>query len=916
MLVGRRLETLALDRLLADALEGRSGVLVIRGEAGIGKSALLDHAQTRARTEGMTILRGVGIESESVLAFAGLHQLLRPAFDSIDHLPAPQAAALRAAFALSADTVEDRFRVAVGVLGLLCDVAEAQPLLCLIDDAQWFDQASNEALLFAARRLEAERVAILWAARDDGTGGFSAPAVPDMRLSRLREADARSLATATVAGDSARERIEWLVENAQGNPLALIELAASGPASGVVPPTTSVEQAFLGRIRRLPPGARQVLLLVAAEGTGNRDVIARAAVEAGLDPDDLVVAEVDGLVRVGPKVVEFRHPLVRSAAYRGAGFAERERAHRVLAAVLVDPADADRRAWHRAAATVGPDEQAAADLESSAGRAQQRGGYAVAATTLVRAADLSEDDAQRGRRLLLAARASHRAGQYEQAIVLAERAAGLDPDPLVQADLAIIRGSAEIWRGRPAEISDTLRTAAAAIADHDVPRALQLAIAAAEAAALAGDAERLSRAGQTTAGLRVDPDHDDQVGLSLVPQAGAHVFSGDIAASAPLFRRAAGLAAGTGRPSVRPVDGPALMWRAIASVFAGDYDRAQKFYGAAATGARNQGAVGVLWYVLTGRALCHLYFAFVQEAAEAAHEAMRLAADLGTEDDSGLVVSVLGWVAAIQGDQDGLRRYSEMTAVDAARGLALPPAVIAWGRAELALANGRWAEALSDLRDLSSFRPGFGHPLVAAATAPALVEAAVRSQRPELAEDAIARLRAWVEHTSPQHREPLLERALALRATSAGDAAAHYEDALRLHEHGGGAFNRARTQLLYGELLRRERKRLEARDHLRAALTGFEQLGARPWIERASVELRATGESMRRDPGAATRLTPQELQIARLAGEGSSNKDIAAQLFLSHRTVEYHLSKVFMKLGISSRAELIRQGVGTDLASV
>jgi DNA-binding CsgD family transcriptional regulator len=865
----------------------------------------------------MTVLRGVGIESESVLAFAGLHQLLRPTFNRIDNLPNPQAAALRSAFALSTEPVGARFRVAVGVLGLLCEVAEERPLLCVIDDAQWFDQASNEALLFAARRLEAEPVAILWAARDEVTGGFAAPRLPDLQLSRLSEADARSLATARVAGDAARATIEWLVENAQGNPLALIELAASNHASGAVPPTTSVEEAYLRRIRRLPPGVRQLLVVAAAEETGDRSVIARAAAEAGLDPDDLAVAEADGLVDVGPEVVEFHHPLVRSAAYRGAGFAERERAHRVLAAVLDDPADADRRAWHRAAATVGADEQVAADLEASAGRAQQRGGFGVAASALVRAADLSEDDGARGRRLLLAAKAAHQAGQYEQTIALTERAGALDPDPLARADLAIVRGSAEIWLGRPAETSDMLRTAAAAVAPHDVPRALQLGIAAAEAAALAGDASRLSQASHVTASLRVDPDDEDQVGLSLVPQAGAHLYAGDVGASAPMFRRAAGLSEGTAPASVPPLDGPALVWRAIASLFAGDYDRARDLYGAAASGARNVGAVGVLWYVLTGQALCHLYFASVREAAEAAHEAVRLAADLSTEENSVHAISVLGWAAAIQGDQDQLRRYSAMMAVDAARGLALPPATIAWGRAELALAQGRWSDALSDLRDVGAFRPGFGHPLLAAATAPALVEAAVRSGRPDLATDPLDRLTAWVEHTRPQHREALLERALALQAGSPDDAAAHYQRALQLAEHGGGLFNRARTQLLYGELLRRERKRSDARTQLRAALTGFEQLGAAPWVERASVELRATGETTRRgDPGALTQLTPQEMQIARLVGGGGSNKDIAAQLFLSPRTVEYHLSKVYMKLGIGSRAELIRNPVGVDLVSV
>jgi DNA-binding CsgD family transcriptional regulator len=279
------------------------------------------------------------------------------------------------------------------------------------------------------------------------------------------------------------------------------------------------------------------------------------------------------------------------------------------------------------------------------------------------------------------------------------------------------------------------------------------------------------------------------------------------------------------------------------------------------------------------------------------------------------VAGVLGWVAAIQGDDEGLARCSEMLAAEAGRGLALPAATLAWGRGERALAEGRAADALSELRPVAEVRPGFGHPLVAIASASSLVEAAVRARHPELAEEPIARLTEWVQHAEPRQRAPMLERALALVAESADASAQHYEEALRLHQLGGGAFDLARTQLLYGELLRRERKRREARTLLRAAMAGFEHVGAAPWAQRASVELRATGESVgRRDENAAPRLTPQELQIARLVADGRSNKDIAAQLFLSHRTVEYHLSKVFTKLGIGSRMELMRRQVGADLA--
>jgi ATP/maltotriose-dependent transcriptional regulator MalT len=523
---------------------------------------------------------------------------------------------------------------------------------------------------------------------------------------------------------------------------------------------------------------------------------------------------------------------------------------------------------------------------------------------------LSEDDRERARRLLLAAGAANLAGQYERTVTLTERAAELDLEPVVRSDLAALRGSAELWHGRAAETCDMLTAAARAVAPHDAGRALQLSGAAFMTGAIACDVERISRVAAVAASVSPDAGDERQVLLSLLPPAGELLFRGNIAASAPLFRRAARLSVGTDEPQDN-------VWRGLAALFSGDYAQAQEIFSTAAARARELGALGTLWYVLTAQALGNMYFAFTREAAEAAHEAARLSVDFGAEEHAASAVGVLAWVAAIQGDEEQHRRCAERVALDASRGIALPPATIAWGRAELALARGRWEEALEDLSDLSDYRPGFGHPLVAVASAPGLVEAAVRSGRLELTAAPLALLGEWVNHASPQHRQPLLERALALRAETPTDAAEHYEEALRLHEHGGSPFNRARTELLYGEHLRRERKRREARPHLRAALHGFERLGAAPWVTRAAVELRATGETARkRDPSTLGQLTPQELQIARLVGDGGSNKEIAAQLFLSPRTVEYHLRKIFMKLGIASRAELIRRDIGAELTAV
>src|SRR5262245_42192439 len=369
MLIGRAAETAAIEGLLANAREGRSGVLVVRGEAGVGKSALLEHAVAKAG--GFRILRGVGVEVESELAYAALHQILRPVFDRIDRLPEPQAASLRAAFALSDETVDERFRVSLGVLGLVAEVAEETPLLCVVDDAQWLDQASADALVFVARRLEAETVVLLFAARDDEDRPFVAPGLSELRPPSLSPRDAHLLLAERLGSTVAAGVIDWLVESANGNPLALVELPSNltpaqlpghDPLSGRLPPATSVEQVYLERIERLPPSVRKVLVVAAAEETGSRATIERAAAEVGLDVEELEAAEAAGLLRIDAARLEFRHPLVRSAVYRGAGFRDREGAHRAVAAVLDRRVDADRPAWHRAAATVGTDEEGADEL--------------------------------------------------------------------------------------------------------------------------------------------------------------------------------------------------------------------------------------------------------------------------------------------------------------------------------------------------------------------------------------------------------------------------------------------------------------------------------------------------------------------------------------------------------------------------
>jgi DNA-binding CsgD family transcriptional regulator len=912
MLVGRDNETATIDRLLAGAREGQSGVLVLRGDAGIGKSALLAHAQERGHE--FTILRAVGIESESDLAYAALHQVLRPVLGDIDRLPEPQAAALRGAFALSAETVDDRFRVSLAALGLLAEAADERPVLCLIDDAQWLDRTSADALVFVARRLEAERLVLLFAARDDETRPFDARGLPEHRLPALAPHDSRSLLTARLGESVAVGVVEWLVDNANGNPLALVELPESltarqiegrDPIAGKLPATTSVERAYLERANRLPAAARSMLLVAAAEETGDRATITRAAGELGLDAAALAAAEAEGLIRVAPNQIEFRHPLVRSAIYRAAGFTERELAHRALAAVLDGESDVDRRAWHRAAAAVGPEGDVAVELEATADRARLRAGHGAASAALERAAELSAEESERGRRLVLAALAAGLAGQTTRAISIADRAEGLVTDPILQADLASVRGDAELLGGRPEHASDVFHSGARVVVDHDRRRAFELVGASIRAAALCGDPARLRRGMELGKSIEPDPADREQVVMDKINRGVDFIQQGDPPSGVPLLHEALAAAASD--------DLRAVYLAAVAATFLGDHDRAQELHGRLAADARKKGALGLLVNALGSQAVANFLARKLPEAGAQADEAARLARDLGLENPAAQPVALLAWIAALEGRETDCQRLAEQALrLATARGLALPAALAAWALAELDLGRGRWEDALTGLEAIANVRPGFSHPMLSLISTPDRLEAAVRAGRPESATEAFAAFEAWAVSSNAPWSRPVIERCRGLLAEGE-QAATHFEEAVRRHAEVGSTFDRARTELLYGELLRRNKKRSEARRHLREAQTTFEQFHAAFWLDRAGAELRATGETARRrDPSTLAQLTPQELQIATLVGEGGSNKEIAAQLFLSPRTVEYHLRKVFQKLGISSRAELIRHGVGPE----
>jgi AAA ATPase domain len=483
VLYGRTAECAAVDRLLEDARSGRSGVLVLRGEAGVGKSTLLGYAAERAKggPAGMTVLRAAGVESEVELPFATLHQLLRPLLDRVGRLPEPQAAALHGTFGMAA-TPSDRFLLSVGVLSLLAEAAEERPLVCLLDDAQWLDQASADALVFVARRLAAEGIVLLFAARDPEVRRFDAAGLPELQLAGLEDAAAADLLAARSQAMAAAVR-DRLLRAAAGNPLALVELPAMlepaqldgrAPLPDPLPVGARVERAFADRIERLPPATQATLLVVAADDTGEVATALRAGRLLELDGLALGPAEAAGLVRVAGGRVEFRHPLVRSAVYRNAGFAERRAVHLALAESMDGADDADRRAWHRAAVAVGPDEPVAAELERSAERAQARGGYAAAAAALERAAELTGEETARAGRLAAGANAAWLAGRPDWALGLLDRAAGAAPPPPLRAGLAQLRGHIELFCGSPADAHRILADGAAGIAGADPEQAALL----------------------------------------------------------------------------------------------------------------------------------------------------------------------------------------------------------------------------------------------------------------------------------------------------------------------------------------------------------------------------------------------------------------------------------------------------------
>jgi DNA-binding CsgD family transcriptional regulator/tetratricopeptide (TPR) repeat protein len=899
VLYGRDADCAAVRDRLDAARVSRSSVEVVRGEPGVGKTALLEYAAEQARDLG--VLRGVGVESEVALPFAALHQLLYPVLDRLPALPAPQAAALGGAFGITPGRSDDPFLVAVAVLTLLGEVSADGGLLCLVDDAQWLDQASADVLRFVARRLDAEGLVLLFAARDGERRAFATSGLPERRLRGLEPRSAAALLDETAPGLAARVRAR-LVDRTAGNPLALLELPrqlTAGQRSGFealpdrLPLGRSIEGIFADRASGLPQSTQELLLIAAAEESGDLGTVLRAAAGAGIAPDALDEAERAGLVTVRDGQLHFTHPLVRSAVYQRTTFARRQNVHRNLAAILSGPEDVDRCAWHLAAATPEHDDRVAAALEDSADRARRRGGVAAAADALERAAHLSEHSSERGRRLLGAANDAWLANQRDRADKLLTVAEHLVEDRVQRARAEQLAGLMELRRGMPEKAYRILLRGAAAFVDIDTHTALETLVLAGEAAAFIGEPGLATEVGRLALALPDNPSPEDRSMRALLVGL-ASALRGDPADGIGLLREVVEGALG--------LDDPAqLLWGGRAALYLGELDVARALYERGVDQAEVSGAVGMLAVLLDRVAWTDAVAGRPAQAAASAERGLELAGELGL--DAGVALGSLALVAAIRGDEQACRAAAERAhALAQARHLRIVAAAADWALGLLDLGLGRPAEALARILELTG---SGGHPGILLWAVPDLVEAAAWSGRPERCAAVVERFERWARGSGLPVPAAAAERCRGL--LSHGDEAVeHFVAALGYDPSAQRPFERARTELALGETLRRMRRRSDARVHLRNAMDVFERLGAAPWADRARAELRATGETVRRrDPSTVEQLTPQELLIARLAGGGVSNPDIAAKLFLSRRTVEYHLRKVFTKLGVTSRLELV-----------
>ncbi|MDA0164357.1 LuxR C-terminal-related transcriptional regulator [Solirubrobacter ginsenosidimutans] len=899
-LFGRELEREALERLLDQVRSGHSAVLVVHGEPGAGKTALLRYAVEAAPD--FRVARTVGVDGEMGFAFAALQRLCAPLLELAERLPPPQRDALAVAFGLRSGTAPNPFLVGLAVLGVLSEAAEEQPLLCLVDDAQWLDRASARSLAFLGRRLLAERIALVFATRElgDATAGL-----PELSVQPLGRRDARALLESELPAPLDERVLERIVSETRGNPLALLELprgltpaqlAGGFGLPAAAPLSASIEESFARRLAKLPHDARRLLLLAAADPVGDPALVWRAAESLGIPDAAAETVEAQGLLAFAPHVV-FRHSLVRSAVYGAAGLGERREMHRALADATDPAIDPDRRAWHRAQAAARPDETIATDLERSAARAQARGGFAAAAAFLERAAVLTTDQARRARRQLAAAQAMFRSGALAEALELLTWAEAGGLDEFEQAQAELLRARIAFVSSHGSDAPPLLLGAARRLQPLDPPLAREIYLEAMSAAMFAG---RLASPGgsarEVAQAARAAPAPAVARGPDLLLDGLATIFGESYSAAAPALRRA--------QDAFDVADMPAteqLRWKWLATVSAvhlWDDERWLALSERHVQIAREAGALAELPLALSQRIYVHLFAGELTAAAALVQEIEAATEATGTDLAPYGAVGLL----ALQGNVAEATHLIDRSRTDVARrGEGIGLSALDWAEAVLYNGLGRYEDArAAALRvtqhphDLNTSSWGLAE----------LVEASVRAGTPELAAGAQVRLAEIARATGTDWALGIAARSQAL-LVEGRQAEERYREAVDRLARTRIAVDLARAHLLYGEWLRRERRRTDARAELRRAHDRFSGFGMTAFAERARIELEATGErARRRTADAIDQLTPQEAQISRLAGQGHSNREIAAQLFISPSTVEYHLRKVFRKLDVKSRTQL------------
>ena len=917
-LVGREAEVARADGALASARGGESAALAFRGEPGIGKTALLAEARGLAGPD-FAVLSATGVEGESDIPYAALYTLLSPVVELLDSLPVLQRAALGGVLALGPPMPSDQLTVGTAVLGLLDAAAEKQPLLAIVDDAQWLDTASAGALLFAARRLGAERIALLLGIRDGEGLPLDLAGLTEVRLTGLERGAARELLTRGAGGQApAEDVVDGLVSATAGNPLALLELpsslsaeqlAGAAPLEDPLAIGERVQSAFMRRVAALPRQVRDALLLAAAGSSEQIEPVAKAAPALDTRVDLLEEAERAGLIELHGDRLRFRHPLVRAAVYHGAEPADRRRAHRALAD---GESSAARRAWHLADAAVGPDEEAAAALEAAAAEATSRGGQGAAGAALERAAYLTPAGPARAARLVNASGQRVLAGSAERAVELAQEALESDPPQATRAHAQHVLSRLEAMRGSLDAAHDRGVEAAELIEASDPDSAVAMYLDAGLPGFMAG---RIDMAVRTCGrAYELAQGRDEAVSTPATVLYGAALtIAGRFEEGLPLLERWLEVHI----PERMLMSPPELIGSTQSITWIEEYDGCLAVCNRVIELARSLGAAGPLQLSLAQRAEVHYRLGDWTQSRADASESIRLADATGQAVQASYPLVVLSRLEAASGlTGEAERRTDALAEMAAAAGMGSMSAYIAAVRCLDRLGRGDVAEASEKGREVQEVVEGFGmlDPSVIQWRAD-FVEALVKSGREEEAEIEVEKFAEQAQRTGRPWPNAAVARCRGLLAPDAA-LDGHFEEALEWHARGADPFERARTELSYGERLRRARRPGHARPRLRAALETFERLGAEPWARRARGELRASGGAA--PPArhiASHELTSQELEVSMLVARGSTNREAAAALFLSPKTVEAHLSRIYRKLNVRSRTELASAMAASDPAA-